>query len=78
MVGACEAVAGARARAEVEGAERQAAVLQTHHVGTAGSPGLHVAQVRAVLQQGMATADTRTRTRTHTHTHTIKEIWRKK
>ena len=45
VVGADACGRGARAGAEVEGGDREAASLQTHHVGTTGSAVLHVAQV---------------------------------
>lgn len=45
MVGTDTAKVGSRAAAEVERGHREAASLQTHHVGAAGSAILHVAQV---------------------------------
>lgn len=47
---------GSRTGAEVERRHREAASLQTHHVGTTGSAILHIAQVRSVLQQSMSTS----------------------
>lgn len=45
VIGADASKAGACAAAEVEGGHREAASLQTHHVGAAGRAVLHVAQV---------------------------------
>lgn len=57
VVGTDASKVGSRAAAEVERRHREAASLQTHHVGAAGSAVLHVAQVRAVLQQSVAPPD---------------------
>lgn len=45
VVGADASKVGSRTGAEVECRHREAASLQTHHVGTAGSAVLHIAQV---------------------------------
>lgn len=45
---------GARAGAEVEGGDGEAAALQTHHVWPTWRPVLHVAQIQAVIQDRMA------------------------
>lgn len=58
MVGTDASEVGPRAAAEVEGRHREAAALQTHHVGTTGGAILHIAQVRAVLQEGVASPET--------------------
>lgn len=57
VVGADASKAGPFAGAEVEGRHREAAAVQTHHVGAAGRSVLHVAQVGPVLQQGVAPPD---------------------
>lgn len=49
--------AGSGAGAEVEGGHGEAATVQAHHVGTAGRPVLHVAQVRAILQHRVASTE---------------------
>lgn len=48
---------GASAGAEVERSHREAASVQTHHVGPTGSAILHIAQVGSILQQSMASSD---------------------
>jgi len=45
MVGANASKVGSWTRAKVERCHREAASLQTHHVGTAGSAFLHITQV---------------------------------
>ena len=45
MVGADPGGGGARAHSEVEGVDGEAMAVQTHHVGPARRPVLHVAQV---------------------------------
>lgn len=55
MVGADACGRGARTGAEVEGADRKAATLQTHHVWAAWRSVLHVAQIQAIIQHCMAT-----------------------
>lgn len=45
VVGTDASEVGPGAAAEVEGRHWEAAALQTHHVGTAGGPVLHIAQV---------------------------------
>lgn len=45
---------GARAGAEVEGGDGEAATLQTHHIWPTWRPVLHVAQIQAVIQHCMA------------------------
>lgn len=57
MVGADAPKVGPRTGAEVERRHREAAAHQTHHVGAAGSAVLHVAQIRAVLQQSVAASE---------------------
>ena len=57
VVGADAPKGGSRAGAEVERGHREAASLQTHHVGPAGGAVLHIAQVGAVLQQSMACSE---------------------
>lgn len=47
---------GSSTGAEVERRHREAASLQTHHVGTTGSTILHIAQVRSIFQQSMSTS----------------------
>lgn len=54
VVGADPGGRRAGTEAQVEGVDREAAALQTHHVGTTRSPVLHVAQVQTVVQHGMA------------------------
>lgn len=57
VVGTDAAKVGSWTAAEVECRHREAASLQTHHVGTAGSAILHIAQIGAILQQSMATSE---------------------
>lgn len=54
VVGADAWGRGARAGAEVEGGDREAAALQTHHVRPTWRPVLHVAQIQAVIQHCVA------------------------
>lgn len=57
VVGTDASKVGSRTGAEVERRHREAASLQTHHVGTAGGAVLHIAQVWAILQESMATSE---------------------